>query len=56
MKEDCITFKASEGHVESLGIHKLKGKGNVKYTIIDNNGDNIKILVKNTLYVPTLYT
>ena len=28
----------------------------MKYTVIDKNGDNVNILIKNTLYVPTLHT
>ena len=42
--------------MERLGIHKITGKGTVKYTVIDNEGKHINILIKNALYVPTLHT
>ena len=41
-KEDFTAFKASKGQVEGLGLHKIKVKDTLKYTVIDNNGDNIK--------------
>ena len=53
--EDIITFKASEGQVEVLGI-KIIGRGTEKFSVIDNTGRHINILIKDALYVPTLHT
>ena len=55
-REAFIPFKVNEEQVEGLGIHKITDKVTVKNTIIDNNGGNINILIKNILYVPTLHT
>ena len=55
-RDDFISFRPSVGQVEGLGIHKIKGRGTVKYTVLDNNGDKINILIKDALYVPTLTT
>ena len=43
-REDFVNFKLSEGQVEGLGIHKIKGERAVKYIVISNNGEHINIL------------
>ena len=44
-REDYISFKPSEGQLEEFGIHKIKDKGTVKYTVIDNNCKYIYMLI-----------
>ena len=34
--KDCINLEPSTGQVEELGVHKIKGRSTVKYTIVDN--------------------
>ena len=55
-KLDFINLRKSDGSVEGLGIHKIKGRGTVKYTVLDDNEDKINIIIENTLYVPSLQT
>ena len=42
------------GKVEGLGIHKIRGTGTLKYTVLDDNGDKVNLLIKNAIHVPTM--
>ena len=42
------------GKVEGLGIHKIRGTGTLKYTVLDKNGDKVNLLIKNAMHVPTM--
>ena len=53
---DFITFKLSDGDITWLGVHKIKGKVTVKYTVLDEHGNKINILIQDVLYVLTLST
>ena len=54
--QNSTNCKPSNGQVEGLGIHKIKGRGTVNYTVMDNYGDQVNIIIDNALYVPTLNT
>ena len=54
--EYFISFWPSVGQVDGLGIQKIKGRGTVKYTVLDNNSDKVNFLIKYALCVPTLNT
>ena len=53
---DFINLKPSDGDVTCLGVHKIKGEGTVKYTVLDEHGNKIDILIQDALYVSTLST
>ena len=40
-----------DDQVEGLGIHNIVGTGALKYTVTDDNGNKVNILIKNTMYV-----
>ena len=54
--EDVINIKPSDGNVAVLGVHKIKGKGTVKYIVLDEHRQNTNILIKDALYVRTIST
>ena len=43
-----------KGKVEGLGVHNIVGTGTVKYTVLDDNGDKVNLLIKNAIHVPTM--
>ena len=51
-----INLEPSTGQVKGLGVHKIKGRGTFKYTIVDNTGTQVNIIIEDALYVSTLDT
>ena len=42
---DFIDYKPMKGKVEGLGVHNIVGTGTVKYTVLDDNGDKVNLLM-----------
>ena len=53
-RSDFITYKPTTGQVEGLGVHKIVGTGTVKYTVMDDNGKKVNLLICDSIHVPTL--
>ena len=53
-RNDFINYKPMNGKVEGLGVHNIVGTGTIKYTVLDDNGDKVNLLVKNAIHVPTM--
>ena len=53
-RNDFIDYKTMNGKVEGLGIHNIVGTGTIKYTVLDDNGDKVNILIKNSIDLPTM--
>ena len=53
-ENDFINYKPMAGKVEGLGIHKIRGTGTLKYTVLDDNGDKVNLLIKDAIHVPTM--
>ena len=53
-RSDFINYKPMKSKVEGLGIHNIVGTGTIKYTVLDDNGDKVNLLVKNAIHVPTM--
>ena len=53
-RNDFINYKPMNGKVEGLGIHNVVGTGITKYTVLDDNGDKVNLLINNEIYVPTM--
>ena len=53
-KGDFITYEETNGEVEGLGTHKIVGKGTVKYTVQDDDGNIVDITIRDAIHVPTL--
>ena len=51
---DVIDHKPMKGKVECLGIHNIVGTCTIKYTVLDDNGDKVNLLIKNAIHVPTI--
>jgi len=51
---DFIDYKPMKGKVEGLGVHNIVGTGTIKYTVLDDNGDKVNLLIKNAIHVPTM--
>ena len=49
---DFIDYKPTKGKVEGLGIHDIVGTGTLKYTLLDDNGDQVNVLIGNEIHVP----
>ena len=53
-RNDFIDYKTMKGKVEGLGIHNIEGTGTIKYTVLDDNGDKVNLLIKNAIHVPIM--
>ena len=42
------------GKVEGLGVHNIVGTGTLKYTVLDDNGDKVNLLINDAIHVPTM--
>ena len=49
-----ITYKTRFIQVECIGFHNIVGTDTLQYTVIDNNGHTVNLMVKNIVYVPML--
>ena len=43
-----------QGKVEGLGIHDITETGTLKYTVLDDNGDQVNLLINDAIHVPTM--
>ena len=53
-RNDFINYKTMNGKVEGLGVHNIEGTGTIKYTVLDDNGDKVNLLIRNAIHVPTM--
>ena len=53
-KNHIITYKKEFIRVEGIGSYNIVGTGTLQYAVIDDNGCTINLMVKNTVYLPTL--
>ena len=53
-RSDFILYKPTIGQVEGLGVHNIVSTGTVKYTVIDDNGKKVNLLIRDSIHVPTL--
>ena len=53
-KRDFIKYKPMSGKVEGLGVHNIVGTGTLKYTVLDDNGDEVNLLINDAIHVPTM--
>lgn len=51
---DFINYRSMKGKVEGLRIHEIRGTGTLKYTVLDDNGDQVNLLIKDAIHVPTM--
>ena len=42
------------GKVEGSGVHNIVGTGTLKYTVLDDNGDKVNLLINDAIHVPTM--
>ena len=42
-----IDYKPMECKIEGLGVHNSVGTGTLKYTVLDDNGDKVNLLINN---------
>ena len=49
-----ISYKPMKDKVEGLGIHNITGIGTLKDTVLDDNGDQVNIIIKYAIHVPTM--
>ena len=52
--DDFISFRKYTGQVKGLGSMKIKGIGTVKYTIIDDYGQEQTLTIRDVYFVPGL--
>ena len=52
--KDFISYKPMKGKVEGLGIHNIKETGTLKYTVLDDNGDQVNLIIKDAIHVLTM--
>ena len=50
-KRDFIKYKTMSGKVEGLGVHDIVGSGTLKYTVLDDNGDKVNLLINDAIHV-----
>ena len=53
-RNDFIDYKPMNGKVEGLGVHNIVGTGTIKYTVLDDDGNSVNLLIKNAIHVPTM--
>ena len=52
-KVDYIKYKPMSEKVEGLGVHSIVRNGTLKYTVLDDNGDKVNLLINDAIHVPT---
>eukprot|EP00957_Ditylum_brightwellii_P123679 9428927-Ditylum_brightwellii.AAC.1 len=50
-KSDFISYKPHNGKVQGLGEKHTIGKGTVRYTITNDNGEDVQLLVSNAYHI-----
>ena len=50
-RDDFISYTSFKGKVQGLGHMKIVGKGTVRYTITDENGAHMQILISNAYHI-----
>ena len=53
-RNDFINYKTMKGEVEGLGVHNIVSTGTIKYTVHDDNGDKVNLIIKDAIHVPTM--
>ena len=51
---DFISYTKYKGKVQGLGEKQIIGKGTARYTITNDNGENVQLLVSNTYHIPDM--
>ena len=51
---NILKFHCRYTTVKGLGTLKIKGKGTVIYSIVDDNSQTVSLLIDNVFYVPSL--
>ena len=46
-------YQSISGKVQRLGVHNVVETSTLKYTFIDDNGDQVNLLINDNIHVPT---
>eukprot|EP00957_Ditylum_brightwellii_P006691 508197-Ditylum_brightwellii.AAC.1 len=53
-KTDVISYKPFQGKVKGLGKKHIIGKGTARYTITNDDGEDVHLLLSNTYHIPDI--